>query len=139
MILIDLNVLLDVIQKREPHYRASAAVLERVAAGDTQGTIPAHAVTTVHFIVNRYAGRARADRAVEWLLEYFEVSGIGEPQLRDAIRLNWPDFEDAVVAAVARSRGCHVIVTRSVRDFRASPVPAMTPDEYLLTGSVQEP
>lgn len=38
VIMIDLNVLLDVLQKREPHYRASARLLElavtkEVAAG----------------------------------------------------------------------------------------------------------
>lgn len=139
MILVDLNVLLDVIQKREPHYGASAAVLERVVTGNTQGAIPAHAVTTVHFIVNRYANRRSADRAVQWLLEHFEVAEIGERQLGHALRLAWPDFEDAVVAAAAQSNRCRVIVTRNVRDFRDSPVPAMTPDEYLLTGSVREP
>jgi len=45
--------------------------------------------------------------------------------------LGWSDFEDAVVAAAAESSGCEVIVTRNVRDFRDSPVPAVTPEEYL--------
>lgn len=139
MILVDLNVLLDVIQKREPHYRASAAVLERVVTGTTSAAIPAHAVTTMHFIVNRYADRRRADGVVDWLLERFEVAAVGRAELQTARRLAWSDFEDAVVAASASSSGCSVIVTRNIRDFRESPVPAMTPDEFLLTGSVQEP
>lgn len=138
MILVDLNVLLDVIQKREPHYRASAAVLERIVTGTTSGAIPAHAVTTVHFIVNRYADRKRADEVVDWLLERFDIAAVGGAELQTARHLAWADFEDAVVAASAISSGCSVIVTRNVRDFRNSPVPPMTPDEFLLTGSVQE-
>jgi predicted nucleic acid-binding protein len=46
--------------------------------------------------------------------------------------LGWEDFEDAVVAAAAESSGCDAIVTRNVRDFRATPVAAVTPEEYLL-------
>lgn len=138
MILVDLNVLLDVIQRREPHYRASAAVLERIVTGTTSAAIPAHAVTTAHFIVNRYADRKQADRVVDWLLERFEIAGVGGPELKTARHLAWADFEDAVVAASASSSGCSVIVTRNVRDFRDSPIPVMTPDEFLLTGSIQE-
>jgi predicted nucleic acid-binding protein len=65
--MIDLNVLLDVLQKREPHYRVSAAVLERVLHGEERGALSAHAVTTVHYLVGRYADRACADRALSWL------------------------------------------------------------------------
>ena len=39
MILGDLNVLLDVLQKREPHYPASAAVLDAIVQGTVAGAI----------------------------------------------------------------------------------------------------
>lgn len=43
MILVDLNVLLDVIQKREPHYPASAAVLDKIVRRQVDAVVPAHA------------------------------------------------------------------------------------------------
>ncbi|SEL05361.1 PIN domain-containing protein [Ectothiorhodospira marina] len=100
MIMLDLNVLLDVLQKREPHYRVSAAVLEKLLRGDEVGALSAHAATTVYYLVARYADRAAADRAMSWLLKHLHV--------------------------------CACIVTRNVKDFTASPVPALTPQEYLL-------
>lgn len=45
MILVDLNVLLDVIQQREPHYRASAAVLEEVVRRREEGGLATEAET----------------------------------------------------------------------------------------------
>ncbi|MDX1605558.1 MAG: PIN domain-containing protein [Candidatus Competibacterales bacterium] len=132
MILIDLNVLLDVLQKREPHYQASAAVIEQVVAKRTPATLPVHAITTVHYIVERYQDTTEADRAVDWLLKHFTIVSIGHAELLRARSLNCADFEDAVVAAAAETAACTAIITRNVKDFRDSPVPALTPEEYLL-------
>ena len=43
------------------------------------------------------------------------------------------DFEDAVVAAIAESAGCSVIITRNITDFSQSPVSAITPEEFIAT------
>lgn len=53
MILLDINVVLDVVQRREPHCHASAAVLDQVVRKKVAGALSAHAVTTIHFIVSR--------------------------------------------------------------------------------------
>jgi len=131
MILLDTNIVLDVIQKRQPHYPASATVLDRVVRRQLTAALPAHALTTVHFIVNRYQDQATASKVIGWLLDWCHVAAIGKTELMRAHTLGWPDFEDAVVAAAAESSGCEVVVTRNVRDFRDSPVPAVTPEEYL--------
>lgn len=135
MILVDLNVILDVVQKREPHYRSSAAVLEKVIEGEVAGMLPAHAVTTAHYVVDRYGSPTAANRAVDWLLKYFAIVPVGHAELKRARVLGWPDFEDAVVAVSAEAAKCKAIVTRNVRDFRDSPIAPLTPDEYLLAES----
>ena len=135
MILIDLNVILDVVQKRQPHYRGSAAVLDEIVNERVAGVIPVHAVTTIHYIVSRYQNKSSADKAVDWLLRYFDIAVTGRTELLQARSLGWNDFEDAVVAVAATSRACHWLVTRNVKDYSASPVPAVTPEEYLLGNS----
>lgn len=130
--MLDLNVLLDVLQKREPHYRVSAAVLEQVIHGEGAGALSAHAVTTVHYLVARYADRTSADRALDWLLRNLHVCPVGREELDRARSLGWPDFEDAVVAAAAEHARCSCIVTRNIKDFVDSPVPVLTPQEFLL-------
>lgn len=139
MILVDLNVILDVVQQREPHYRASAAVLDRVARKQMAGAIPAHALTTIFYIVSRYQTGETASRAIDWLLGRFAIASVGRTELIRAQALGWPDFEDGVVAAAAETAGCTMIVTRNVRDFQASPVAAVTPEEYVLDIESGEP
>ncbi|SHF70690.1 Predicted nucleic acid-binding protein, contains PIN domain [Modicisalibacter ilicicola DSM 19980] len=132
MILLDTNVVLDVIQRREPHYQASAAVMDRIIRNKITGALSAHAITTVYFIIARHQNRDVAAQAIQWLLKHFTVASVGRPELLRAQALGWPDFEDAVVAAAAESSGCDTILSRNVRDFNGSPIPAVTPEEYLL-------
>lgn len=132
MILVDLNVVLDVLQKRQPHHRASATVLSEAVTGRAAACLPAHAFTTLHYLIKRYQSARKANDVIDWLLRSFSVASTTRTELLRAQRLGWPDFEDAVVAAAAESAGCEHIITRNLRDFRRSPVPALSPEEYLL-------
>jgi predicted nucleic acid-binding protein len=131
MILVDLNVILDVVQKREPHYGASAAHLDLVAGGSIKAMISAHCFTTIHYIIERYQGPEPANRTVDWLLVNFQVGQVGKAELSHARLQNWNDFEDAVTAAVAEAAGCHYIVTRDLSGFLKSKTRFLSPEEYL--------
>jgi len=130
-ILVDLNVVLDVVQQREPHYAASAALITRVIQRHVKALLPAHAITTLHYLVGKHQNAQRANETIDWLLRYFDVASVGWDEILRARSLQWPDFEDAVVAAAAESAYCTHIITRNLRDFAHSPVSAITPEEFL--------
>jgi predicted nucleic acid-binding protein len=130
-LLLDLNVLLDVIQRREPFYLASAQVLSRILDRHATGYLPGHALTTLYYIVKRSAGKERAEQVLDLLLASFEIVPEGKPQFLEARSLAFADFEDAVVASAAQLAGCERIITRNVADFAGSPVLAVTPEELL--------
>ncbi len=129
--MLDLNVVLDVLQRREPFYTASAKVLSRVVEGDVVGCLPSHAVTTIHYFVRRHGRLEHANVAVDWLLSKLEIVPQDRASFVQARSLELKDFEDAAVASTAVAGGCRHIVTRNVSDFVNSPVPAVTPEEAL--------
>lgn len=134
-VLVDLNILLDVIQRREPHYAASAEILSRIAAGEIEGAVAGHALTTIYYVVSKFAGRQSANRAVDWILRDLEVVPEGRDLFLRARGLKVDDFEDAVVASAAEKTHCDWIVTRNVDDFVSAPVPAVTPLELSISSS----
>lgn len=129
--MIDLNVVLDVVQKREPHFAASARVLVEARRGLYEGMLPAHALTTIHYISEKYSGREVADRTVDWLLASFEVVPAAKGDFLRARTLGMKDFEDAVVACAALAGECDLVVTRNVEGFAEAPIRALTPEEWL--------
>nr|VFJ89450.1 MAG: hypothetical protein BECKH772A_GA0070896_100153 [Candidatus Kentron sp. H]VFJ90979.1 MAG: hypothetical protein BECKH772B_GA0070898_100133 [Candidatus Kentron sp. H]VFJ97302.1 MAG: hypothetical protein BECKH772C_GA0070978_100123 [Candidatus Kentron sp. H] len=64
-------------------------------------------------------------------IELAYVINVIETEAERARSLRMTDFEDAVVAGAAESAGCKWVVTRNPKDFSASPVSALTPEEFL--------
>jgi predicted nucleic acid-binding protein len=127
-LLLDTNVILDVLLDRRPHVAASSAVWTAVENGQAEGLLAAHAVTTIHYLVNKEQGFAKARRTISAILRVFDVAQVDRTVIQDALRLPGPDFEDAVTAAAAHLAGCDLIITRDPRGFPASPVPVLTPE-----------
>ena len=131
-VMFDLNIVLDVVQRREPHYRMSAATLSKVVEGDAQGVFPCHGVTTVHYLVSRYANKKRADELVDWLSSRFEIGTAGRQEFMRARGLPLADFEDAVVCAIAEACGRKGVVTRNLGDFTRSPIRSLSPEDFFM-------
>jgi len=53
-VLLDLNVLLDVVQNRAPHYEDSAKVLSLARLGEVHAVLPVHAFTTLYSVVSSF-------------------------------------------------------------------------------------
>ena len=130
-ITVDINVALDVFQKREPHYAASAQVVGLVESGTMRGVFPAHGLTTLYYLVRKHASKPEAETAMERVLRHFQIGNLEAAGWQRARQLGLADFEDAVVATVAEQTGSAFIVTRNVGDFSGSPVPALTPADFL--------
>jgi hypothetical protein len=65
------------------------------------------------------------------LLADFIIHPSDKTNFQRARHLPLKDFEDALVASVAEVTGSNYIVTRNLSDFAGSPVPAVTPAEFL--------
>jgi predicted nucleic acid-binding protein len=128
---LDINVFLDVFQKREPHYAASAQVVSIVTAGTLAGVCPAHGLTTLYYLVRKHASKPEAEAAMDQVLRHFQIGNLDSAGWQEARRLPFADFEDAVVATVAKATESVFIITRNVGDFAGSPVPAIAPAEFL--------
>jgi predicted nucleic acid-binding protein len=126
-ILLDVNILLDVLLDRPPYAESASQLWAAVENGRAAGLIPAHGVTTIHYLIGRSKGKAFADRAVADLLSIFGVAAVDAAVLERAIGLGFRDFEDGVCAAAAETASCELLVTRDAAGFRKSPVPIVSP------------
>jgi predicted nucleic acid-binding protein len=118
-LLLDTNVLLDVILRRAPWADDAARVLDMVARRVARGFVASHAITTVHYIVEREVDRETAALAVADLLEALEVVALESIDCHRALAMQLTDFEDAVLVAACLRIGGDCLVTRNERDFVA--------------------
>ncbi len=130
-VLVDLNVIIDVLQNRQPFYEDSAGVVDAVARGEVVGWLAAHSVTTLFYVISRTRNRETAVQAVTSLLEWFTVAKVDDTIIREALSLSWKDFEDAVQMASAGAEGVDYLITRNIKDFQSGPVPVIQPAAFL--------
>jgi predicted nucleic acid-binding protein len=130
-LLLDANVALDVLTKREPHYASSAAVWALVEQGKIEGYLAAHTVTTLHYLITKHLDRRQANLTITKLLQVFAVAAVNQDVLLKALTLNWPDFEDAVQMAAAFNAQADYLVTRNPKDFKDELVRVVQPGDLL--------
>ena len=128
---LDTNVLLDVFLGRKPFVQDAVALVKVIDQAGVQGCVSLLSIAVVHYVVRKQAGIEAAGRAVGAIADTFLVTATSAYVLKKALAMPIRDFEDALQAAIALEAGCEAIITRNVRDFPGSPLPALTPSEYL--------
>jgi predicted nucleic acid-binding protein len=129
--LIDLNVVLDVLQKRELFFAASSQVLSLVELGRIEGSISAHSVTTLMYLLSKDKSPELARVVLTSLLQFLKVVKVDRSTIEQALNLPYKDFEDAVQMIAALQSGQDFLITRNPRDYPHSPVPVLQPMELL--------
>ena len=129
--LLDTDVLIDVALDRRPHSGPSSEFLERVEHGPRRAFVAWHTLSNFYYIVTSERGDTDARDFIAELTRFVAVAPADTAALRYAVSLPMADFEGAMQVAAARACGAQHIVTRNVRDFARSPIPALTPREAL--------
>ena len=130
-LLIDANILLDVLQKREPYYKDSSAVWKLCETEQAKGYVSVLTFANLVYVMRRELTPSKIEEILEMLTLIFEFTKAGTGELLNAAVMGWNDFEDALQSATAERVRADYIITRNIRDFNKSKVMALTPGELL--------
>ena len=130
-VLIDTNIVIDVIERSEPWFADSYAVLRLIAQDQLTGFLPADSVADVYYIIRKNKNARTAQGAIFALLELVSLCDTTAGDVSSALLLGFSDFEDAILAASAKREKADFIITRNERDFAKAPVPALSPQDFL--------
>ncbi len=130
-VFFDLNVILDVLQKRERFYETSSQLLACAETGRIQGFVAPHSLTTLYYLIAKDQSPAKARVMLTSLLQILSVAAIDQSTIEQALNLPYRDFEDAVQMMAAVQCKADYLVTRNVRDFEPAPISVIQPSELI--------
>lgn len=130
-LLIDANILLDVLQNREPHVQVSSVIWKLCETEQAKGYISALTFANMVYIMRKELDPKKIEEILDALSLIFEFVDFNVSDLTHAAELGWDDFEDAVQSVTAERVHADYIITRNVRDFAKSKVVAFTPSELI--------
>ena len=131
VVLIDLNIILDVLQKREQFYDASARLLAAVELGKVRGLVAAHNITTLFYLIRKDRSAAEARATITNLLQFIEIAPVNQSTIEQALNLDYRDFEDAVQMILAVHCKVDYLITRNEKDYQPALLPVLQPVDFL--------
>lgn len=131
-LLIDTNVVLDVLLRREPFFRTVAEVLNLTQRDDVREYVSASAITDIYYIANKQMkDRDTVRDLLKRLLMVVSVAAVSEREIQNALDLAWGDFEDSVQYSVALLNEMDGIVTRNPGDYQEANMRIWLPEQAL--------
>ncbi len=131
MILLDNDVLSDIALDRHPHSGPASKLLDMIERGAETACIAWHSVSNLYYLVSPTRGSMSTRDFIVELTQFVEVAMTDTEGIRYAVSLPMTDFEDAMQVAAARACGARYIVTRNIRDYENSPIPAVSLQDAL--------
>lgn len=135
-VLLDTNVIVDVLQRREPWFTDGQKIFYAIANNKIIGCITAKEAADIHFFSKRqFAGQehvdAKARQVMTKLYAIFELIDTLAIDCQNAIALENNDYEYAIMIESALRTGVDCIVTRNTEHFTISSIPVYTPADFV--------
>ncbi len=131
-VLLDTNVILDVVQEREPFCSNAKKVLSLCILKRINGFVTAHSLCDIFYILRKDKTVTERLSLILNLCKY--VSVISEKQTDFETIAENPetkDLEDSLQMICAENYSLDYIITRNIKDFESSKTLAIEPSEFI--------
>ncbi len=130
--IIDTNIALDLMMARRPFVDSAEKVFALCCSELIDGYFTANSFCDIHYLIHSKLHNEEDTRAVisSWLA-FIGIAEATEEDCITALGIGIPDYEGAVMASIAQRGNFDCVVTRNTKDFKNSPVRALTPEEFI--------
>ena len=134
--IIDTNIIIDVLQEREPRCEAGKKIFLAIARKEFIGCITAKQTADIHYITRKqFKGERNVDAKARHVLAniftLFEIIDTLASDCINALVISNDDYEDSILIATAKRTNIDCIVTANPKDFRSSPVKVYDQNDFL--------
>jgi predicted nucleic acid-binding protein len=131
-LLIDTNVVLDFLLARKPFDLAAKKIFELAVNEEAKLYISINSFTDIIYFVRKEYDVEAVRIQMEELLDFVDIIEAGHRDAQKSLKMtDLEDIEDAFQVQCALKVCGDYIITRDMKGFRRSSLPALMPEEYL--------
>ena len=130
-LLLDTNALIDHVAQRQPYCKAIDELCVASYFGDIELWVPVQSFLDALYSLRKMTDQRTLRNAFIGCLEFFHPCGSRANDLLAALKSNWPDVEDYLIACSAIHVDADYLVTRDTAGFVSSKTKTITPDEAI--------
>ncbi|SFQ01749.1 type II toxin-antitoxin system VapC family toxin [Hymenobacter arizonensis] len=130
--LLDTNVLIDYLARREPFGADAAELMQAGATGEARFYVASLSFANIEYIMRRQTSATQARQLLLRLEQLVEILPVDASVIRQALASNFGDFEDGIQHFVALAHPpITAIITRDPKGFRDSALPVFSVAQAL--------
>jgi predicted nucleic acid-binding protein len=130
-IFVDTNIVIDLLAKREPFYRAAQELFTLSDKKEVQLQISSLTFANAYYSIVRHYKSVDAKKYLSKFKVLVEILPLEDKAIELALASDFVDFEDGLQYFTAMDYESDIILTRNKKDFKTSKLPVMTAEEYL--------
>ena len=130
-LLIDTNIVLDVLCNLKGFVENSSKIFKLCETKMIEGYLSAISIPNIAYILRKELSIEKLKTIIVKLNIIFSIIELKPNDLILATDLYFNDYEDALQSVCAKRINADYIVTRNTKDFKNSPIKAITPEEIL--------
>jgi len=131
-IFLDTNVILDYLQSREPFTEYANSIFKLCADKKIVASISAQSIADIFFILRKDYTVYERKNMLLFICGICDVIGANKTMITNALtNENFNDLEDCIQTECAKIAGVDYIITRNIKDFTASRIEPILPEDFL--------
>lgn len=130
-VFIDTDIILDVLAKREPHFKFAAHLLSLADTGKIKIGVSSLTFSNLNYMLSKQFGSAEARKVLVRFKTLVQVLTVDDKIIELALGSNFKDYEDAIQYYCAINNNYKTLLTRNLKDYEAAKIPVMTAESFL--------
>ncbi|MBQ9823663.1 MAG: PIN domain-containing protein [Solobacterium sp.] len=141
-VMMDTCIILDYLPDRETFADDAEKLILMAAEGEIDGMVTVKSLMDIHYVLKHVLLDEKKTReSLHVLLDSLIPADSASEDAVRALSSKMNDYEDALMSETAKAYHCECIITGNTKDYRSSPVPAVTPSVFLkrVSGTADYP
>ena len=131
-LLIDTNIVLDLLAKREPFYESSAKLFSLADRNVIQLSVSSLTFANTNYVLSKLKSTSEAKEILRKFKLLVHIVSLSEKIVDLALNDSaFKDFEDGLQYYSAIESNQDIIITRNQKDFKSSLLSIMSAEEFL--------
>jgi predicted nucleic acid-binding protein len=130
-VFIDTDIILDVLAKREPHFKFAAHLLSLADTEKIKIGVSSLIFSNLNYMLSKQFGSAEARKVLVRFKTLVQVLTVDDKIIELALGSNFKDYEDAIQYYCAINNNYKTLLTRNLKDYKAAKIPVMTAESFL--------
>jgi predicted nucleic acid-binding protein len=133
-VFVDTNVVIDFLADRKPFSLDAARLFNMAVEEKIKLYISAVSYNNIYYVLRQSLTNSVTIKLLEQLAEISEITNITSKVIKQSLKTDFKDYEDAIQYYSALSvQNIDFLVTRNTKDFKKSLLPVLTPTEAILS------